>query len=127
MSRQPVAQVVWEILSRPKHRRRWEAWSRPGPQGRQPNRDGDGAQSSIAWVIDDYRYDEIREIWREPDSKASCRSAVQRFFRLGARLHANVSGEEPIEKLTRSTVLTDIVRAFALTEGELSEIRAVLG
>ena len=125
--RQPVAQVVSEILSRPRHRRRWEAWSRPGPQQRQPNTAGDGAQSSIAWVIDNHRYERVGDLWRVTDSKASSRSAVQRFFRQGARLRANTSGSEPIEQLTRSVVLTDIVRAFEFTDDEVGEIRTALG
>lgn len=127
MIRQPVAQVVWDILSRPKHRHCWEAWSRPGPQRRQPNKAGDGAQSSIAWVIDDHRYDGMRDLWRTPDSKPSSRSAVQRFFRQGARLQANLTGTEPVDRLTRSQILADIVHAFAFTDSEIGEIRAALG
>ena len=73
-----VAAVIWDILMRPHHRARWETWTRPGLRG---NGDDDGAQTCIAWVIEDYRYGDAKDDWKQPSSSPSSRSAVQRLFR----------------------------------------------
>ena len=127
MSHQAVADVVWEILKRPHHRARWEAWTRPGATGRSAPGDIDdveGAQSAIAWVVDDHRYEGMRADWEQPNSKPVARSAVQRFFRQGARPFPGADGTGPIEGVTRSKVLVGIVEAFAFTADELDEVRA---
>ncbi len=115
-----VGSVAWEILMRPHHRARWTAWSRPGLRGD----DEDGAQTCIAWVIDDYRYDDAKERWKEPNSSPSARSAVQRLFRQGARPVPNATDEMPLRQLTKSRVLSDLVAAFEVAGDELDEIRS---
>ena len=114
-----VAAVTWDILMRPHHRARWEAWSRPGLRGD----DEDGAQTCIAWVVEDYRYDDTKEQWKEPNSSPSARSAVQRLFRQGARPVPNATEDIPLRQLTRSRVLSDLVAAFEVAGDELDEIR----
>ena len=115
-----VSQVVWDILMRPHHRARWEAWSRPGLRGN----DDDGAQTCIAWVVDDYRYDDAKELWKEPNSSPSSRSAVQRLFRQGARAVPGANDGMPLSRLTRSRILTDLVSAFDIGGQELDELRS---
>jgi hypothetical protein len=120
---QTVATVVWDILMRPHHRARWETWLRPGLRA---NGDDDGAQTCIAWVIDDYRYGDIKNEWKQPSSSPSTRSAVQRLFRQGARAVPNAHDEMPLKQLTRSRILTDLVAAFGIADDELDEIRSAL-
>ena len=118
-----VATVIWDILMRPHHRARWEPWARPGLRA---NGDDDGAQTCIAWVIDDYRYGDIKDEWKQSSSSPSTRSAVQRLFREGARAVPNARDDMPVAKLTRSRILSDIVAAFGIADDELDEIRAAL-
>ena len=108
---------------RPHHRARWEPWARPGLRA---NGDDDGAQTCIAWVIDDYRYGDIKDEWKQSSSSPSTRSAVQRLFREGARAVPNARDDMPVAKLTRSRILSDIVAAFGIADDELDEIRAAL-
>lgn len=77
MSHLAVAEAVWGILSRPHHRDRWSEWQRPGAVGRRGTvEEIDGAQSAIAWVVDDFRYETARAEWELTSSTASSRSAV---------------------------------------------------
>jgi hypothetical protein len=114
--------MVWEILHRPRHRRRWESWLRATER-----RGQDGAQTGIAWVITAHveGHEVTREAWSVPGLVPHRRSAVQRLFTQGATRRAHVPpGPAPIKQLTRSRVLVDIVHAFDLTDAELSELRA---
>ena len=123
MSFRPVADVAWDILNRPHHRTKWQAWSRPGARGRGAQAGDEGAQSCIAWVIDDFKMPDVRRTWGMANSSPVARSAVQRFFRQGARPFPDVSPHAPLERITRSRVLLDIVSAFAFTTEEVDEIR----
>lgn len=118
-----VATVIWDILMRPHHRARWETWSRPGMRG---NGKDDGAQTCVAWVIEDYRYGDAKEEWKQPGSSPSSRKAVQRLFSEGASALPTAGKDAPLVKLTRSQILTDIVAAFGIIDDELDEIRAAL-
>lgn len=122
----PVAEAVWKILQRAHHRHRWEEWSRNGAVVRRKGADElDGAQSSIAWVVDDFRYDGVRNEWNQVNSSPSARAAVQRFFRSGATpLKSAVAG--PIEGCTRSKILIAIVNAFEFDDAEIAEVRDAL-
>lgn len=120
---QTVATVIWGILMRPHHRARWESWARPGLRA---TSEEDGAQTCIAWVIDDYLYVDVKEDWKQPSSSPSKRSAVQRLFRQGAQALPNARDDMPLAKLTRSQILTDIVAAFGIADDELDEIRTAL-
>jgi hypothetical protein len=125
VSGQAVANVVWDILKRPHHRSRWGDWTRPGAVRRRiDDEEIDGAQSAIAWVVDDHRYDGIRDEWRAPNSTPPSRSAVQRFFRQGARPLPSINLAGPIEGITRSRILMSIIEAFAFSADELDEVRA---
>ena len=122
-----VAEVVWEILRRPHHRQRWTEWSRAGAAKRTRQADElDGAQTSIAWVLDNYRYEQVRDEWEVNNSSPSSRAAVQRFFRTGARPFGQPDDGLAIESHTRSTVLIDLVRAFEMNEDETAMVRAAL-
>ena len=123
MSQPAVADVVWDILRRPRHRERWEAWSRPGAVRRRNTDGDDGAQSAIAWVVDDHRYG-ARQEWATPDTSPTSRSAVQRFFQQGARLRAGSDATGPLERITRSDILRSIIEAFEFDPDELNEVRA---
>jgi hypothetical protein len=133
MSDKAVADVVWEILKRPRHRARWEDWSRPGATGQRHNGDEyNGAQSCVAWVVCAHREGEeaTRAQWSEPNSTPHRRSAIQRFFSQGASRHrrkASKTKGNRIEDLTRSVALIDIVNAFAFSSDELSEVCAAWG
>ena len=119
---QTVAAVTWDILMRPHHRARWEPWSRPGLRSR--NDETEGAQTCIGWVIDDYRYGDVKEQWKESSSSPSTRSALQRLFSQGARSVPNATDDMPFNRLTRSRILTDLVAAFGIEGDELDEIRS---
>lgn len=86
----------------------------------------EAAQTAVAWVIDDYRYGDVKDEWKQPSSSPSTRSAVQRLFRQGARAVPNAADDMPLAKLTRSRILTDLVAAFGIADDELDEIRVAL-
>ncbi len=121
---QTVASVIWAILQRPHHRAQWEPWKRPHRMS--VGKAHEAAQTAVAWVIDDYRYGDVKDDWKQPSSSPSTRSAVQRLFRQGARAVPNADQDMPLTKLTRSQILTDVVAAFGIADDELDEIRAAL-
>lgn len=128
MSDVAVADAVWDILKRPPHRTRWERWTRSGPTNHQPGDDRNGgAQNCVAWAVEAHLdgEDVARAAWSVPNSTPRRRSAIQRFFSQGAsrRMHVR-AGYQPIEMLTRSRALIDIVNAFRLSDVELAEVRS---
>lgn len=128
MSGEAVAEAVWAILQRPHHRVRWEQWARAGATSRQSVAGrNDGAQSCVAWVVEAHLDGEdcARIAWSVPGSTPRRRSAIQRFFSQGASHWMHLAnGPQPIEKLTRSRALIDIVNAFGFNTTELTEIRS---
>jgi hypothetical protein len=129
MNDMAVVDVVWDILQRPHHRVRCERWARTGaaPQLSIAGRSGGGSQSCIAWVVEAHLdgEDSARSAWSVPDSSPRRRSAIQRFFSQGASRWTRIgAGPQPIEKLTRSRALIDIVNAFGFSAAELAEVRS---
>lgn len=128
MSEVAVAQIVLDILRRPHHRARCERWARTGAANHRSAAGGnDGVQSCIAWVVEAHLdgEDSARAAWSVPNSTPRRRSAIQRFFSQGASRRTNPgTGVQPIEKLTRSRALIDIVNAFSFAADELAEIRS---
>ncbi len=119
---QTVAAVTWDIVMRPHHRARWEPWNRPHRMTKTTGHEA--AQTSIGWVVDDYRYGDVKEQWKESGSSPSTRSALQRLFSQGARSVPNATDNMPFKQLTRSRILTDLVAAFGIEGDELDEIRS---
>lgn len=123
-----VAEVVLDILQRPHHRVRCDRWARTGAANRRSATGrSDGVQSCIAWVVEAHLDgdDSARSAWSVANSTPRRRSAIQRFFSQGAsrRLHLG-AGPQPIENMTRSRALIDIVNAFEFSAGELAEVRS---
>lgn len=128
MSDVAVADAVMGILQRPHHRERLGRWARTGAANTRAAVDrNDGVQSCIAWVVEAHLDGEesARIAWSVPSSTPRRRSAIQRFFSQGASRRMHVGGGlPPIDKMTRSRALIDIVNAFEFSAPELAEVRS---